>query len=149
MEMRVQDKILSRYFLIDEYYELKAKIIEAERQDLLENAYTHTIYTDEGILVVGASVESTTIEALEISERISRLKNNVDRTRSIFSQAIKKLSTRERILLSVYYRTGINLSNHSELINTKERMIDAIEQIKEKEDRIIKMDYMQQCLVNQ
>lgn len=147
--MNVEDKILSRYFLIDEYYELKAKVLESERQMLMGSAYAHTIYTDEGIKVVGASVEEITIAALEISERASRLKNSVERTQDIFSKAVKKLSARERILLSVYYRSGVSLANDYELNKTKERMIDSIEQIKEKEDRVIKRDYMQQCLVNQ
>ncbi|MFB6467659.1 hypothetical protein ACE38V_12785 [Cytobacillus sp. Hz8] len=144
--MQKYDKILSKYFLADKYYSDKATDIELNRQCLLESAYTRMIFTDLGMAVTGAHVEDIVIQAQEITERISRIKNSLERTKQLFEKALKLIGTRERILLFVYYRTGITLTNKSELCKAKEKMIDVLERIKEKEDLSIKKYYMQHVL---
>jgi|GEM_PF-5852546 len=147
--MHIHDKILSKYFLADDYYQDKVKDIEMERQTLFYKGYSHIVFTESMVGVVGASVEDMAIQAVQISERMSRITKKAERTKKLLEQALKQISKRESIILFVYYRTGLTLTSNKELIEAKNTMIETLERIKEKEDFSIKKKYMQQFQINQ
>src|SRR5690606_7357324 len=116
--------------------------IEQERREtILDSAYSHTVFNGVEIVAVAADVEGKAIKAALIDERIKKIKKSIEKSKGLFQQAIKKLDTRNRILLFVYFRTGITLTNNRELHNAKEIMIDILDDLKNIESTRIQKEY--------
>jgi|GEM_PF-6350836 len=88
--------------------------------------------TDIGWLVIGASVEDLVIKAEAVTNRIDTLKHSRASHAQLFSKALEKMSNRERVLLFVYYRKNILLTNKEDLIAVQQKMIDELDHFKNK-----------------
>lgn len=142
--MLINDRILFKYFLSDEHFQQIIEAAEMEREALFYYSYPHPVPGETRIEIAGESVEMAVVKLIEIEERVKRIKSELDKSQENFKNALHKLRKREQILLFTYYRTGIILTNSNELEKAKEYLIDALEALKEKENRLIKKEYMQQ-----
>lgn len=142
--MHIHDKILSKYFLADDFFQRKAEELEIERKTLIEGAFLRTEWTEMGLIPIGGNVEAIVFRTTILSERMSRLREKRDKAERILEESLKLISKRNSILLNVYYRKGLTLTSNKELIEAKNTMIEALERIKDKEDRSIKREYMKQ-----
>ena len=75
--MEIYEEILSKYFLADLHYQSLVFEAEQMREDILNGGLAQTWYSEIGIGVMGANVESLAIRAVEITEIISRMKEKV------------------------------------------------------------------------
>jgi predicted PurR-regulated permease PerM len=138
------DEMLSRYFKSKEHYMHKVQEALWQKEQLLAAAYTHTSYDDLGLRVVTMPLEDYAIRSEAIDNRIKQLSNVVDQDKRIFNQALKVISRRQRILLHVFYQTGITLTTAKELLRAKEHLLEALDQAKDKLSHQMKAEYMKQ-----
>lgn len=138
------DEILSRYFDSKDYYIRKVQEALWQKERLLAAAYTHTSYDDLGLRVVTLPLDDYAIRSEAIDNRIKQLSNTVNQDKKIFKQALKAISRRQRILLHVFYQTGITLTTAKELLRAKEHLLEALDQVKDKLSHQMKAEYMKQ-----
>ncbi|SEM80012.1 hypothetical protein SAMN04489762_1071 [Terribacillus saccharophilus] len=138
------DEILIRYFDSQDYYIRKVQEALWQKEQLLAAAYTHTSYDDLGLRVVTLPLEDYAIRSEAIDNRIKQLSIVVDQDKKTFNQALSTISRRQRILLHVFYKTGITLTTAKELLRAKEHLLEALDQVKDKLNSRMKAEYMKQ-----
>ncbi|MFP7255933.1 hypothetical protein [Terribacillus saccharophilus] len=126
------DEILFRYFRPEQHYHNKVQEAMWDKEKLLASVFSHTSYDELGLRVVTLPVEDYAIRVEAIDHRIDNFAKAMERDRAILDKALKIISKRQKILLFVYYQSGVVLTTVKELYRAKEHFSEALEHVKDK-----------------
>lgn len=144
---------------IDDYFQLGKWLKEYEddaknRLSGLYESYTAYTYDDtQGPSLMAAGVEWRAMKAIEIKERLQKVRQKVLEKRLILNSALQALNDRDRLILLTHYQTGENIVSHTALHECKKRLqerigwelyfdyLDRIDQQKEENKQRLKQVY--------